>query len=1598
MSSVAMEEYEVMKEAKYRLYVSAVDKALKAFESTNEWPDLISALAKLNKVLKDNQRYPVIPRRIKISKRLAQCTHFALPSGVHLKALETYDTIFKCMGTNRLSHELFIYSAGLFPLFGHSAMNVKPLLLTIYETHFVPLGRRLRPGLSGFLSGVLPGLEEGSDHFDRTNSLLEEVCDGVGSEFFYSCLWECVCYNSAIRLPAVSFVLAHFNKKLMMEEQKHIIGNNLNIMVNALCAGVQDTNVLVQRCSLDLLLVAFPMHSNLLEKSSLVDLVTSAITTVLRRDMSLNRRLYAWLLGSDLNVSQLSLDHPFLKKLETLGEVSQSTLYFETYSKDNLIQGVQASLKQQNSQSPDIRPYRLLMSLLDKQDVGPVILDNILYEVFRTLYLSCREDKFDGVKTKQEILKSANLLFSSLEPWYVWLYMGSLFDQACKVNIEELTTILEIESSMAVKSVGSGLPNIWEVCELCEFLLGVIPLEGGGDNSSEFLLHLILHIVNQLTKYIETLSPQQIARCLKLCILILSKIQPFSNVGKVRSEEKITESEQISAGMIRSRVGGEKSEPEDKTKDEKQSEPEPTKAPVSAEVGRFSTLFKNFLKQYETFYVTLVGGGRIIHNQMVPEAFEAMKKNPEGKNETDYAKELRRILTAVMNEDDTTDVFSPKKNGTQEGDGCAVEVAAQDNEKWEEAFRIACEILVGLSSFPICRVDFDLTENTVFLPWMKFMVVCACRLEKSPALHLVAIKTLLDLLSLSKLPSSKDGVMALLNSAQADFLEQNTHVLEILSRILWKHLGELSYDQQVKCIQLLYQLHGVFESDESVERILGESLLRGTENGQVEALRRFIKLWHIGREIHSQDYNQKKLFHKCLLKVLDNLLLPDNLPLKIETQSCLVQSLIKGDLPRLLDPVLLMLLDPATARMSILHVSIQHSNVGTEAQDQNYQTDENSNKIYAISSVDGNVIYHVSNSLTDKGMLSKKLKWRWKKNGKIPYNSNQRVFTVTSLQDRGDYRSCYVAKKNIQRDIELPATFDGNMSVLVNPFPRGLLDYDVASTEYPTLHTGHLNDSLKSSSVSDCSTDRNNETDILSRQPRVTLEVTTTETPPGELRFFGQLKNKLMDIAQGECEDSHSADEYFNNKKDDQYGEDGEESTSETSLEVVNSVLGSLVDIIVKNSEESEQLDKSPKPGMAVHPYHSHFLLYCGVFDSCRTLYALNTLKNLILTNSRLFLCCAASSGIVNAPFSSDLLTLLARHKKSVFGRNFHGGEKSLSEYIGIFRSNMYLEILVSVCLHFVRSYYPNLGVIKLTAEEIAGNRQVQLTSVETLTHICSELIPIVRDSGKGFANYIADMLNRCKVQKTVLYCLMASLLSIHRQQSCSTEPKSFTEEILDFNDPESDGGVNGTGMTEHSSSLQIQLLKVLQALVMLEQQIECQKVDSEGTQVKSNALESGEMESKYTPDSSIPNQPMFMKSIVTALSLKGKMRCLHYNWTELITSSLPYLGTALPQVVMVTINQICANLEELALIYMNRKSDKDEYFPPGYAVTQLEALTVLCHFCIMDSTQQVSPQPFVPPVGSNPSGIPGSNPAQILSNLVHVFTSSSLTEVSLAR
>lgn len=86
---------------------------------------------------------------------------------MHLKALETYRQIFDLLGPKELAKLLHLYSIGLFPLMSCGGIKVKGELLKLFETYLVPLGPALKPSLVGLLTGVLPGLEEGTEFFDR---------------------------------------------------------------------------------------------------------------------------------------------------------------------------------------------------------------------------------------------------------------------------------------------------------------------------------------------------------------------------------------------------------------------------------------------------------------------------------------------------------------------------------------------------------------------------------------------------------------------------------------------------------------------------------------------------------------------------------------------------------------------------------------------------------------------------------------------------------------------------------------------------------------------------------------------------------------------------------------------------------------------------------------------------------------------------------------------------------------------------------------------------------------------------------------------------------------------------------------------------------------------------------------------------------------------------------------------------------------------------------------------------------------------------------------------------------------------------------------
>ena len=331
---------------------------------------------------------------------------------------------------------------------------------------------------------------------------------------------------------------------------------------------------------------------------------------------------------------------------------------------------------------------------------------------------------------------------------------------------------------------------------------------------------------------------------------------------------------------------------------------------------------------------------------------------------------------------------------------------------------------------------------------------------------------------------------------------------------------------------------------------------------------------------------------------------------------------------------------------------------------------------------------------------------------------------------------------------------------------------------------------------------------------------------------------------------------------------------------------------------DSENVIDKATPG--VHPLHSHLLLYTQVSDSRQVLYTLECVKNVLKSNARLAICALSTTNLNTkpSPRSHQVQMLLARHRKSVFGKGFIG--ELGSENLATHRNSTLIEVLIATSLYYLRSYYPNLP--HLSNEDIVANREVQLASIDLLIVLVSELILVVKDNGKAYATYINDLFLRCKVQKVVLHSLIASVHDM--QQSPKVTSSSFTEDILSFNEVSDN----------FSEAFQVQILKLLLALVMLEQVVvhHSASIGKKGT-TPPMGLNTKVL--RYLSDHAIPDQPMFLAAIVAALKL-DTMRHLHSHWTSLVTNCLPFLDHSLTSTVVEVTSQLALNLEALAPFY----------------------------------------------------------------------------------
>lgn len=115
-----------------------ISSLLRSYENLKEWSDLGQWLLKLQQVVQESP-CGYLPKKKLFCKRLAQCLSPVWNKAIHENALIIYDLVLHNLTTQRstkcpdynLLHDLPLFSLGLFPFFGFSSSQCKPMVLDI---------------------------------------------------------------------------------------------------------------------------------------------------------------------------------------------------------------------------------------------------------------------------------------------------------------------------------------------------------------------------------------------------------------------------------------------------------------------------------------------------------------------------------------------------------------------------------------------------------------------------------------------------------------------------------------------------------------------------------------------------------------------------------------------------------------------------------------------------------------------------------------------------------------------------------------------------------------------------------------------------------------------------------------------------------------------------------------------------------------------------------------------------------------------------------------------------------------------------------------------------------------------------------------------------------------------------------------------------------------------------------------------------------------------------------------------------------------------------------------------------------------------------
>jgi Dopey, N-terminal len=390
-----------------------------------------------------------------------------LPSGVHQKALEVYKFILGLIGEDGLAEDLPVYLPGIASTLTFASISVRSLFLSLIEDYVLKVPTRaLRPALKSLILALLPGLEEeSSDEFEKTLMILNQSKNAFSTAGLGEVFWQNIflaSITSSSRRQGILVYLGRYLPKL----GKSVPGLDANtddnapksaevaavttpepgLLLRCFATGLADEQTLVQRAFLDLLVTHLPLHSSIFRRQVVADdlqlLMSAAVGVVLRRDMSLNRRLWSWFLGPDLGQSPMnesapsSPDHSRSDSRDGLG-TSDARSYFQTYGVQALTQTLQAMVALESRVPLKVsRPFRIALSLMDRWEVGSPVVNAIFLPLIRSLRAyqqnAFSREEFD------EVFRSANVFFDGVESILIWSKMLSLVIPAKKSEEDTL--------------------------------------------------------------------------------------------------------------------------------------------------------------------------------------------------------------------------------------------------------------------------------------------------------------------------------------------------------------------------------------------------------------------------------------------------------------------------------------------------------------------------------------------------------------------------------------------------------------------------------------------------------------------------------------------------------------------------------------------------------------------------------------------------------------------------------------------------------------------------------------------------------------------------------------------------------------------------------------------------------------------------------------------------------------------------------------------------------------------------------------------------------------------------------------------------------